>query len=242
MARRTYGQYCGIAHALDILGERWTLLIVRELLSGPKRYKDLLSLLNGIGTNLLAQRLKHLEEQGLATRTHLPPPASTDAYVLTDEGRTLEPILLDLARWGYPRLPAPNDEKDHRPGWSLLALQAGFISAPGADVDDVYEFRIDDVVYHARVQDDRLTTDQGPAGHPDCVLVTDGATFQGLVAGTITVEDARRNKHLHIEGDERAAEHCLRLFKSLPFRDSAGAAFKAIDLTGRPSTGNRRLG
>ena len=105
MAKRSYGQYCGLAHALDLIGERWSLLLIRELMTGPKRYKDLLKRLPGIGTNLLAQRLKFQEEQGILERRHLPPPASTDAYVLTDLGRSLHPVLQSICRWANTQIP-----------------------------------------------------------------------------------------------------------------------------------------
>ena len=100
MSKRSYGQYCGLAHALDLVGERWSLLVIRELMTGPKRYKDLLKRLPGIGTNLLAKRLKFLEEQSILMRRILPPPASTEAYDLTEFGRELEPVLIGLAQWG----------------------------------------------------------------------------------------------------------------------------------------------
>ena len=91
--QRTYGQRCGLALSLDLLGERWTLLVIRELTRGPKRFKDLMDALDGIGTNLLSSRLKTLEEAGIAQKVELPSPASTTAYSLTERGRTLQPIL-----------------------------------------------------------------------------------------------------------------------------------------------------
>src|SRR5712691_3728539 len=98
--RRSYNQYCALARALDVVGERWTLLLVRELLLGPRRYKDLLDGLPGIGTNLLADRLKHLEDAGMIRRVVLPPPAGSAVYELTELGRRLEPAVFELGRWG----------------------------------------------------------------------------------------------------------------------------------------------
>src|SRR3954465_14659960 len=100
MSKRSYNQHCAMARALDALGERWTLLVIRELLPGPKRYKDLLEGLPGIGTNLLAARLRDLEAAGAIQRRMLPPPAGAVVYELTDSGRELESVVLDLARWG----------------------------------------------------------------------------------------------------------------------------------------------
>src|SRR5918995_3325809 len=100
MGKRRYDQYCALARTLDVVGERWTLLLVRELLLGPRRYKDLLAGLPGIGTNLLAERLRHLEEFGLVRRRSLPPPAGSRVYELTELGRGLESVVMELGRWG----------------------------------------------------------------------------------------------------------------------------------------------
>lgn len=105
--RRSYRQYCGIARALDVVGERWTLLVIRELMTGPKRFKDLLDGLPGIGTNLLTARLKQLEEDGLLRRTILPPPAKVPAYELTPLGQRLEPVLSTPGDWGQELLGPP---------------------------------------------------------------------------------------------------------------------------------------
>src|SRR5262249_46992187 len=108
--RRSYRQYCGIARALDVVGERWTLLLVRELLTGPKRFTDLLAALRGIGANLLTTRLKELEGAGLVRRTALPPPVAIMVYELTDAGTELEPALLALAHWGARYLGTPRQD------------------------------------------------------------------------------------------------------------------------------------
>src|SRR5947209_6790027 len=118
MSKRSYNQYCAVARALDVIGERWTLLIVRELLTGPKRFKDLLEGLCGIGTNLLAARLKDLEGQGVVWRTSLPPPAGSKVYELTELGRSLEPVVVALSRWGLKLLDAPSEEEDLKAAWA----------------------------------------------------------------------------------------------------------------------------
>src|SRR5215217_7201539 len=143
MSRRSYRQYCAMARALDVLGERWTLLIVRELLTGPKRFKDLLGGLPGIGTNLLAGRLKELEGEGLLRRTTLPPPAGSAVYELTGRGRDLEPVLMGLARWGVDLLGEPRPGEAFKPAWepdlilrtdpdTFLALVSGRTEASDA--------------------------------------------------------------------------------------------------------------
>jgi DNA-binding HxlR family transcriptional regulator len=108
--RRTYGQFCPVARSLDLLGERWTLLIVRELLIGPQRYSDLRDRLPGMWSNLLAQRLRDLDEAGVVQRRELPPPAARLVYELTERGRALEPAMYELARWGLDLLDEPGDD------------------------------------------------------------------------------------------------------------------------------------
>ncbi len=124
MSKRSYNQYCAVARAMDVVGERWTLLIVRELLTGPKRFKDLLEGLPGIGTNLLTARLKDLEGYGVVRRATLPPPAASRVYELTELGCSLEPVVMGLARWGLEFLGASREEDDRQPAWAMVALRS----------------------------------------------------------------------------------------------------------------------
>ncbi len=131
-SRRGYHQHCGLAKALDVVGERWTLLLVRDLLLGPRRYGDLVEALPGIGTNLLAKRLRELEEADLVTKVKLPAPVSAVAYELTAEGRALEPALHALARWGGLFLPAKPKRGDRFDlGWYLLSLKRRYLPGEG---------------------------------------------------------------------------------------------------------------
>src|SRR5450631_891320 len=123
--RRTYGQFCPVARALDLLGERWTLLIVRELLTGPQRYSDLRDGLPGMWSNLLAQRLRDLDAAGLVQRRELPPPAARLVYELTERGRALAPVVYELARWGLELLDDPGD--DVVPGHALSLGLKGLV-------------------------------------------------------------------------------------------------------------------
>src|SRR5262249_46934385 len=120
---RRYDQYCPVCHALELVGERWALLVVRELLKGPKRYTDLLEGMPGVGTNILASRLRELEAGGILQKRRLPPPAASTVYELTDYGRELEEPLYALARWGARTLPPPVNE-DFYPEWGLNAFPA----------------------------------------------------------------------------------------------------------------------
>src|SRR3954470_15643562 len=121
MARR-YEQYCPMAHALDLVGDRWALLVVRELMHGPKRYTDLVEPLRGIGTNILAARLRDLEAHGVVSRRTLPPPAASRVYDVTAYGRELKPVMRELALWGARSLGPPTDEDQLFEGWIANAV------------------------------------------------------------------------------------------------------------------------
>src|SRR5689334_16804698 len=158
-----YEQYCPVAHALERVGERWSLLIVRELLKGPKRYTDLSAALPRIGTNVLAARLKDLEACGVIAKRRLPPPTPAQVYELTAYGVALRPVMRELARWGLGSLPAPTDADELAPGWLPDALDTFF--APVAP-DGAFEFRIGEEV--AALVDGHAAA--GPAVGPDVVL------------------------------------------------------------------------
>jgi DNA-binding HxlR family transcriptional regulator len=120
---RSYGQYCAVARSLDVIGDRWTMLIVRELWLRPCRYTDLRQALPGIATNLLADRLRDLEGDGLVQRTEEPPPVATTVYRLTERGRALEPVLYELARWGMPLMASGQGDDIFRPHWLGLVVR-----------------------------------------------------------------------------------------------------------------------
>ena len=167
---KRYDQYCGIAHALDMVGERWALLVVRELMRGPKRYTDLAEHLPGIGTNILASRLRDLEEHGIVTKRKLPPPAASRVYELTDYGRSLKGVLRELALWGAQSIGPPTDEDELYPGWLENALDT--VVAPVAPPGR-FEFRADGEVASLVDGETRARSDRRarrgrrgrPAGH-----------------------------------------------------------------------------
>jgi DNA-binding HxlR family transcriptional regulator len=138
-----YEHYCPVAHALDLIGERWALLVVRELMPGPKRYTDLAEHLPGIGTNILASRLRDLEAAGIVEKRTLPPPAASRVYQLTAYGQELRPVLREMALWGARSLGPPTDEDELFPGWLENAL--GTLLAPLAPPGR-FEFRIGDEI------------------------------------------------------------------------------------------------
>ncbi len=211
MGKRSYDQYCTVARALDVVGERWTLLLVRELLTGPKRFKDLLGGLPGIGTNLLTGRLKALEEHGIVRRATLPPPAGSGVYELTETGRALEPVILALSRWGASLLDDPREGEDLRAGWAAVAVR----SAVGTSVLGVrpgtYEFRIDGEPYHLRVGEgeEGAKLRQGPAQDPDLVVAGDAGTFLAVASGRLGLEEAVGFGALRVEGDAEESADAL---------------------------------
>ena len=216
MGKRSYDQHCTVARALDVLGERWTLLLVRELLTGPKRFKDLLEGLPGIGTNLLAARLKALEEHGVVRRGTLPPPAGSCVYELTGLGRGLEPVVVALSRWGSRLIEKPRDGDESRPAWVAMALRSLFEPGAAAGLREIYEFRIDGEAFHLRVDDGRVEVRQGSAEAPDVVVVGAADAFLSLVAGRLVPEEALESGEIRIEGDPGgdAPARCLRMLGS----------------------------
>lgn len=166
MATRTYGQYCPVAHALDEIGDRWTLLIVRDLSFGPQRFTDLRQSLVGLAPNLLTDRLRGLEESGLVAREELPAPAARTVYVLTDEGRSTLPVLAALARFGANRLPAPGPKVNVKPRPALVAGLTAFHRAdPSIDRAVVYRIDLDGEAFDIRAADGRIrraSTDAEP--------------------------------------------------------------------------------
>jgi DNA-binding HxlR family transcriptional regulator len=169
---RPYIQYCPVAHSLELVGERWSLLIVRDLLKGPKRYSDLLAGLPGLGSNILAARLKELEEGAIIRKTKLPPPANVVVYELTEYGAELKPVLHELAHWGARSLGPPLRADVVEPGWLAGALR---IALPPTTA--CIEFRIGDEVAFVAGGD----AAPGPAENPEAVVEGDVSDFYRLL-------------------------------------------------------------
>jgi DNA-binding HxlR family transcriptional regulator len=212
MATRTYGQFCALARTLDVVGGRWTLLVVRDLLGGPKRYSDLLEGLPGIGTSLLAERLKHLEAEGLIRRRVLPPPAASTVYELTELGDELGRALMPLVAWGAvhllsrPRL----DGEVFRAEWPLLVARVLMDPGRVRGLNAVYEFRVAGSVAHLRVEDGRVSVQPGPApGEPDVVLTSDLDTFVAVGTGRIDPRQARADGRMRVDGEPDAVRRFL---------------------------------
>ncbi|MFI6648372.1 winged helix-turn-helix transcriptional regulator [Streptomyces sp. NPDC050529] len=225
MDQRTYNQYCATARTLDLVGERWTLLLIRELLTGPKRFGDLQKSLRGMGTGLLAARMKHLEREGLAHKVTLPPPARTPAYALTEAGEELGPAVLALARWGTKWAMGERRENEtFHPGWAVLAMEAYFDAEAADGLRAVYEFRVGDEVFHVRVDDGTAEALHGPAQHPDAVVEADDEAFTELAEGRLRLADAIKNETVSASGDRQALNRLRHLFRRPPAADRHGSA------------------
>ncbi|HWG56520.1 MAG TPA: helix-turn-helix domain-containing protein [Gaiellaceae bacterium] len=198
---KRYDQYCPIACSLGLVGERWTLLVVRELMEGPKRYTDLVAGLPGIGTNILAARLRDLQTAGLVERHELPPPAASTVYELTDAGRQLRPVLHELARFGA-RFLGPPPAEALEPGWLLGALDLAVSPlAPAARI----AFRIGDE--EASLVDGAAV--RGLADDPDAYVEADATAFYHLFV------DGRLDG-IHIEGERAIVERLAGAFAPNP--------------------------
>jgi DNA-binding HxlR family transcriptional regulator len=220
VGKRRYDQYCALARALDVVGERWTLLLVRELLLGPKRYTDLLEGLPGIGTNLLASRLKELERNGVVERVRLAPPAASTVYELTEYGRRLEPAVIALTQWGGRRLGQPKRGEHFRPEWLAIAMQASYRPDAAAERRESYELHVDDTVLHVRVEDGTARIREEEADAPAVIARTNAGTFLSLLFGHLTPADTVSGGQVRIMGDAAAFERCIEAFA---FRVAEGA-------------------
>ena len=183
MTSRTYDQFCGIARALDLVGERWALLVVRDLILGPKRFTDLRRGLAGIGTNILAARLKELERGGVVRRRTLPPPAASTVYELTDYGRALEGPLLALGRWGALSIGERQDGQSLRSEWLAVALKAFFRPEAAREVRATIGLRFKDGAFCARIDAGSLLVEPDTRDGADLVLTTEPETLIGFLAG-----------------------------------------------------------
>jgi DNA-binding HxlR family transcriptional regulator len=208
--KRSYDDPCGVARALDVVGERWALLIVRELLLGPKRFGALSSGLPGMSQNVLSQRLRELQDAGIVRRRTFGPPASSHGYELTERGRELEPVLLALARWGSRVAVSPAAELSVDA--LMLALRTTFDPRGAGSLRARLELRIGDDCFCAEIGSGRFAVSRGNAGQADAILTTGAATLRALVFGDGTIADAVGDGDLRIDGDRRVVARFIRCF------------------------------
>lgn len=215
MTERSYGQYCGLAGALDLVGERWTLLIVRELMSGPKRYTDLAEGLPGIGTSLLAKRLTKLEDAAVIDRRLLPPPAAATVYELAPAGHELAAALSPLITWGLRHaVPEAPGTLQFNATWCVLPFTQPPDPQSLTGIEATYEFRIRDTTALLKVHDGQAELLPPGSATPDTTISMDPATVAALGAGRRTVGEAAADGAIAVDGDRDAATALFAAFES----------------------------
>jgi DNA-binding HxlR family transcriptional regulator/putative sterol carrier protein len=212
MPEHRYQQYCALARTLDVAGDRWTLLIVRELAPGPRRFTDLVDGLPGISRKLLTERLRSLESDGIVRRRELPPPAARQVYELTRDGRDLATAMAPLIAWGVRRLGDRQPTESFRARWPAVGM-AGLADREAAKgVSETYEYLIDDSAFHLTVDDGSIQLHDGPARDPAVVVTTDEETWTDIGSGRIGFSSAIATGVVTITGDPRAAKRMRKIF------------------------------
>jgi DNA-binding HxlR family transcriptional regulator len=204
MSKR-YDQYCPVCHALGLVGERWALLVVRELLKGPKRYTDLLDGLPGVGTNILAARLRELEAGGIVRKRKLPPPAASTVYELTEYGQELEEPLYALARWGARTLGPPGRGDHLYPDWGLNAFAALLDPEAARGLTATYVVRVGKETYTVQLDDSQVHVEAGASEDADLDFATDMETFYGLASGRLDPGEALSEGRVELLAGKRSA-------------------------------------
>lgn len=231
MPEHSYQQYCGAARALDVVGDRWSLLIVRELILGPRRFTDLIDGLPGISRNLLTQRLRDLEREGVIVRRELPPPAARQVYELTADGRDLADAMVPLVAWGARRLGARKPTETFRPHWAALAMVTFADREALTGVSETYEYRIGWRVFHFAVNDGSIQLHDGPAQDPGVVVITDEETWADLAAGKVTASSAAAAGSLELVGDAQAVARLRKVLSRHRVLNQAEATIKQAGAT-----------
>jgi DNA-binding HxlR family transcriptional regulator/putative sterol carrier protein len=214
MKTRSYGKYCGLAHALELVGERWALVLVSDLIRGPKRFSEL-QRGQPIPSNVLSARLKELEQAGIVRRTVLARPASGIGYELTEYGRELEDVVLRLGLWGAKTMPAARPDDTFTVDTLVLALRSTFRPEGARDLHAGFELRLGEIVVHARVDDGELEVDEGPLPGADLVLETD-VSLHPLLAGELSPAEAIESGRVQIKGKRKLFERFVEVFQIPP--------------------------
>jgi DNA-binding HxlR family transcriptional regulator len=209
---RTYGDGCSIARALDLVGERWALLVVRELLLGPKRYTDLRKGLPNASPNVLSHRLDELEAAGIVRQRKLPPPVGSRVYELTDWGLNLEPIVISLGRWAASSPNPPSDAPIASGDSVILAMRGLFDPAAAHGLHTSYEIRLAEDRFQVQVASDRIDVARGNADRPDATIDTDPNTLNAVLLQRRPLAEAQRSGKMSIDGDTAAVKRLVRLF------------------------------
>jgi DNA-binding HxlR family transcriptional regulator/putative sterol carrier protein len=228
MPEHRYHQYCGLARALDVVGDRWTLLIVRELMPGPRRFTDLIDGLPGISRNLLTERLRTLERDGIIARQELPPPAARQVYELTDDGRDLADATVPLVAWGAGRLGDRKPTESFRARWAALAMATFANREAAKGVSETYQYLVGRSAFHFIVDDGSIQLHDGRAQDPAVVLTTDEETWADIASAKITASSAAATGALTVAGDPKAAKRLGKIFSRNPVLAQAEATINGV--------------
>ncbi len=212
MTRRTYGQYCGFARAAEAIGERWALMILRDLLVGAKRFGELHRGLPGIPSNILTARLKELEDSGIVERRPVPRPGKGVAYELTDTGRLLEEPIAALGRWGARQMGDPRPGEIITEDSIASALRSTFRPEAAGKGSVTYALRLGEIEVHARVANGKVAVGRGPADKPDLVIES-GPAIRMLLAGEISPKQALERRLVRLTGDPKLFDRFVKIFR-----------------------------
>src|ERR687893_2316172 len=216
MPEHRYEQYCALARALDVAGDRWTLLLVRELAPGPRRFTDLVDGLPGISRKLLTERLRSLERDGLIARQELPPPAARQVYELTGDGHDLAHAMAPLIAWGASRIGDRQAGESFRARWPAVAM-AGLADREAAKgVSETYQYLVGASAFHFTIDDGSIELHDGRAQDPAVTLTTDEETWADIASGQITFSSAAATGALTVAGDPGAAKRLRKIFAREP--------------------------
>jgi DNA-binding HxlR family transcriptional regulator/putative sterol carrier protein len=212
MPEHHYKQYCALARALDVAGDRWTLLIVRELAPGPRRFTDLIDGLPGISRKLLTERLRALERDGLVARQELPPPAARQVYELTADGRDLAHAMAPLIAWGARRMGERKPTETFRARWPAVAMAGMADREVARGVEETYQYLVGRSAFHFTADDGSVRLRDGEAEDPAVVVTTDEETWADIVSGKITTSSAIATGRLTVAGDPQAWKRLRTIF------------------------------
>ena len=211
-SKRSYGDACGISRALDVVGERWALMVVRELLLGPKRFSDIRRGLPRLSADVLAQRLRGLEEAGIVRHRKLGPPSSSQVYELTPSGLALESVLIELGRWGGANGPPPTDEMGMSLDSHLVSLRTLFAPERAEGFDALVQLRFGEECFAADVGDGAIEVTRNEIAAPDATIAGDEGALLAVVHGRRDLAEAIAAGDLRIEGDQEVATRFTTLF------------------------------
>lgn len=212
MSEHCYHQYCALARALDVVGNRWTLLIVRELRPGPRRFTDLVEGLPGISRKLLSERLRDLEREGIIEHKELPPPAARQVYELTDEGRDLATAMAPLVAWGSRYIGELGPTDSIRPRSSAVGMEILADREAAKGVHETYQYIVGDASFHFVVDDGSIEVRDGRAEDASVVVTTDEDTWTAILAGKITASSAAASGALVVTGDRQSSKRLGQIF------------------------------